>query len=114
MKKTDEVRLRHILDSANEAVAFAKGKTREDLDNDRMLVLSLVKSIEIIGEAASRLDSQFRSEHEDIPWNNIVSMRNRLIHAYFDINPDIVWSTVQSELPDLISKIQKIISERIP
>jgi len=109
MKKADEIRLRHILDSANEALAFANGKTRKELDNNRMLVLSLVKSIEIIGEAASRLETEFRLEHEDIPWEDIISMRNRLIHAYFDINLDIVWSTVRGELPDLISKIQKII-----
>lgn len=110
MKKADEIRLRHILDSANEALGFAKGKTREDLYNDRMLVLSLVKSIEIIGEAASRLEIEFRLKHEDVPWDDIISMRNRLIHAYFDINLDIVWNTVRGELPDLISKIQKIVS----
>lgn len=110
MKKADEIRLRHILDSANEALAFANGKTRKDLDSNRMLLLSLVKSIEMIGEAASRLDTEFLSKHKDIPWDDIISMRNRLIHAYFDINPDIVWSTVQSELPDLVTKIQKIIS----
>ncbi len=109
MKKAEEVRLRHILDSAIEAQSFVKGKNRKNLDNDRMLVLSLVKSIEIIGEAASRLTPDFRSEHDDIPWQDIISMRNRLIHAYFDINLDIVWSTVQEELPDLVSKIEKII-----
>lgn len=110
MKKPDEVRLRHIRDSANEALSFVKGKSREDLDKNRMLVLSLVKSIEIIGEAAGRLTPEFRSEHDDIPWQDIISMRNRLIHAYFDINLDIVWSTIQGELPDLISKIEKIFS----
>lgn len=81
MRKDDAVRLRHMLDAAKEAVSFAQNKTRRSLDTDRKLVLSLVKSIEIIGEAAANVTSTSREELPHIPWRDIISMRNRLIHA---------------------------------
>lgn len=98
-----------MLEAAQDAVNFARGRTREDLDRDRMLALAMIKSIEIIGEAASKITEDFKSAHGNIPWNDIVNMRHRLIHAYFDVNLDIVWKTVENDLPDLISTLKKII-----
>jgi uncharacterized protein with HEPN domain len=94
MDTADAVRLRHIVDAAQEAIIFAQDRTRADLDIDRMLVLSLVKEIEIIGEAAYRLSQPARDRLPDIAWDDIIGMRHRLIHAYFDINLDILWQTI--------------------
>ena len=102
MLRHDAIRLRHMLDAAQEAIAFATGRTRSDLNDSRMLVLSLVKAIEIIGEAAFRISPATRAELQDIPWDAIIGMRHRLVHAYFDINLDILWRTVTDELPDLV------------
>jgi uncharacterized protein with HEPN domain len=110
MRKDDAVRLRHMLDAANEAASFVKNKTRRSLDTDRQLVLSLVKAIEIIGEAAANVTNQCREEFPHIPWRDIISMRNRLIHAYFDINLDILWKTVDEDLPPLIAELEKIVT----
>lgn len=85
MREDDLVRDRHMLDASGDAVNFAAAKEREDLDSDRMLVLALVKSIEIVGEAGTRVSPQGRAEIPDVPWQEIVAMRNRLIHAYFDV-----------------------------
>ena len=74
-----------------------------------MLMLSLTRLLEIIGEAANGVSESFREEHKDIPWKKIIGMRNRLIHGYFDIDPDIVWETVKTDLPPLVSKLEKII-----
>jgi uncharacterized protein with HEPN domain len=109
MRKDDLIRMRHMLDAAREAVSFAKNKTRSDLDSDRMLTLSLVKCIEIIGEAASQVTGETRSERLEIPWAVIVATRNRLIHAYFDIDLDRVWDTITDDLPPLICALEKII-----
>lgn len=109
MQHDDIVRLSHMLDSAREAVSFISGKARIDLDSDRMLALSLVKSIEIIGEAASKVSEAARTKSPSIPWQDITAMRNRLIHAYFDINLDIVWDTVTQELPPLVLELEKIL-----
>ena len=107
----DEVRLQHMLDAAKEAVEFAAGKLRKDLDSDRMLTLAITKSIEIIGEAASRVTEECKTENDNIPWNDISGMRNRLIHGYFDINLDIVWETVKEDLPALLIELEKIVPQ---
>ena len=86
MRRDDEIRLRHMADAAREARSFAAGRSRADLDRDRMLLLSLVKEIEIIGEAASKVSQETRDAVPDIPWPDLTGMRHRLIHAYFDIN----------------------------
>ena len=108
----DLIRVRHMLEAEQDAINFVRGKTREDLDRDRMLVLAIVKSIEIIGEAASKVTEDFKSAHESIPWNDIVNMRHRLIHAYFDVNLDIVWKTVRNDLPELIAVLNNILPPR--
>jgi uncharacterized protein with HEPN domain len=98
-----------MLDAAKEALSFARNKTRRDLDSGRMLVLSIVKSVEIIGEAASRVTQESREAYKDLPWANIIGMRNRLIHLYFDIDLDRVWDTVTDDLPPLIASLGKVI-----
>lgn len=107
MNRDDEIRLRHMLEAAREAMSFARGRVRADLETDRQLVLSLVKDIEIVGEAAAQVTGPTRLQTPEIPWQAIVAMRNRLVHAYFSINLDIVWQTVQNDLPTLISKLER-------
>jgi len=109
MRKDDSIRLHHMLDAAEEAESFSQNKIRSSLDTDRKLVLALVKCVEIIGEAATKISNESREDLPQIPWSNIIGMRNRLIHAYFDINLDILWKTVIEDLPPLISKLEEII-----
>ncbi len=97
-----------MLDACCEALEFVNGKSRSDLDNDRMLVLSLVKEVEIIGEAASKVSPETKSNHPEIPWQDMALMRNRLIHAYFNIDLDVVWETIQKDLPELKRKHQDV------
>lgn len=108
MRMDDGIRMRHMLDAAREAIAFARGRTRMDLDVDRMLVLSLVKAIEIVGEAAFRISPVTRDDFPEIPWDVIVGMRHRLVHGYFDINLDILWKTVQEDMPMLAESLGKV------
>lgn len=108
MFRDDKVRIRHILDAAREAVTFVEARSRRDLDTDRKLSLSLVRLLEIIGEAARGISTEFCRSHPDLPWKKMVGMRDRLIHAYFDINLDVVWETVKDDLPPLIEKLEGI------
>ena len=78
MRRADEIRLRHMLDAAREAVAFARDRTRGELAVDRQLILAVVKDLEILGEAASRVSESNRVELPNVPWTKIVAMRNRL------------------------------------
>ncbi len=109
MHRNDLIRLRHILDAGREAVAFSISRSREDLDKDRMLSLSLVRLLEIIGEAARGISQEFRDAYPDIAWKKMVGMRDRLIHGYFDLDPDVVWVTVIEDLPPLITHLERII-----
>ena len=109
MRKDDRIRLRHMLDAAREAVEFARNSCRKDLDGDRKLTLALVKDVEIIGEAAYQISEDTRRTLPEILWEDIVGMRHRLVHAYFDINLDILWKTVQEDLPPLV----RILSEKL-
>lgn len=107
MSNDDAHRIRHILDAAREACSFAQAKSRSDLDRDRMLALALTKCIEIVGEAAASLSAEGKAEFPNIPWRAIVAMRNRLIHAYFDVDLDRVWDTVRDDLPPLIAALER-------
>ncbi len=109
MPKPDTHRVRHMLDAVEEALGFSKGKTRADLDSNRMLVLSLIKEVEIIGEAAVKIDPALKAKHTEIPWTDMALMRNRLIHVYFDVDLDVVWETVQNDLPDLKRKLENLL-----
>jgi uncharacterized protein with HEPN domain len=100
MSMIDNVtRLCHMRDAAVEAIGFIRDRTRLDLERDRMLTLALVKDIEIIGEAAGRISSDCKNKYPAIPWIQMVGMRNRLTHAYFEIDLDIVWEVVANDLP---------------
>lgn len=105
----DIVLLHHMLDHAREAVEMAQGKTRSDLDRDRKLNLSLVRLLEIVGEAASRMTSDERTRYPTIPWPEIVSLRNRLIHGYDAVDFDILWEIITQDLPSLIAELEKIV-----
>lgn len=106
MNESDVIRLRHKLDAAREALSFIAGRSSEDLNRDRMLVLALVKEIEIIGEAASRISDESRKALPRIPWPKIIAMRNRLIHAYADVDLSIVWDTLTGALPELLRELE--------
>ena len=112
MSLPDTVRLQHMLDGARVALMLAGNKTRADLDQDIGLVLALMKSVENIGEAASKVSPGFRSAHADVPWERIIGMRHRLIHAYFDINRGILWQTIIEDLPPLIIQLEAAIRKQ--
>ena len=108
MSKGDLVRLRHMLDAVRDAIGFARGRKRGDLDTNRMFALALVKCIEIVGEAAVGLGPATREQYSKIPWADIIGMRNQLIHAYFEIDMDRVWDTVTDDLPRLVTQLEGI------
>ena len=107
-RHSDWVSLRHMLDHAREAVALLQGKTRADVKSTRLLELGLVRLVEIIGEAASRVSKEERARYPGIPWDDVVGMRNKLIHGYDRVDLDILWDTVAEDLPQLIGELEKI------
>jgi uncharacterized protein with HEPN domain len=109
MPPEDIVRLRHMLEAIEDASSFISGRVRGDLDTDKMLRFALVRCVEIVGEAAARLSDETRSSAPEIPWAAIVGMRNRLVHAYFDVDTEIVWKTVTIELHELAGLLRHLL-----
>ena len=105
----DEVRMRHMLDAAKEAVSFLTDRTRSDLDTDSMLALAMVRLLEIIGEAANAVTEETQQKNPQIPWRQITGTRNRLIHGYYHVDMEIVWQIVKQDLPLLIANLEKIL-----
>lgn len=90
MSPDDQWRVQHMVDACEQAIEFAAGRTRSDLGSEKMLTFALVRAVEIIGEAASKVSAEGRSEFSEVPWPEVIGMRNRLVHAYFDVNLDIL------------------------
>ena len=109
MSPDDRWRVGHMIDAACQALAFVEGRKREDLESDPMLRLALTRAVEIVGEAATQVSEAGRSEFPGVPWPQIVGMRNRLVHAYFDINQNILWDTVQLALPGLLEQLKTVL-----
>lgn len=107
MRRDDAIRIRHMIEAAEAVQRFAAGRARSDLDNDEMLEFALVRAIEIIGEAGAKVSGETRATLSAIPWAAMTSMRNRLIHAYFDIDRDILWRTAIEEIPWLLSSLRQ-------
>ena len=105
MSERDRVYLRDMLDAAREALAFAEGQDRSRLESARKLAMEIA----IIGEAAGRVSREVIESAPGIPWPKIVSMRNRLIHRYSEINFDVLWDTVTASLPPLATELERLL-----
>jgi uncharacterized protein with HEPN domain len=109
MNESDLVRLRHMLEAAQTALVFTENETRESLDNDLKLVFAIIRAVEIIGEAATKVSTETREQYPEIEWKGITGMRHVLAHDYFKVNLDRVWNTVTIDLPELIALLEPII-----
>jgi len=97
-----------MIEAGETVLRFMAGRSRTDLDQDEMLRFAVVRAIEIIGEAASKITPTTRAAYADLPWPAIIGMRNRLVHAYFDIDTDILWVAVTQEIPALLSQLKSL------
>ena len=111
MRADDRVRLKHMIDAAEALAGFVEGRSSQDLKTDRMLLFAVVRAIEILGEAASRLSAESQAAIPGVPWTSVVGMRNRLIHGYFDVDTEIVWKTATVEVPALLQALRGALSE---
>lgn len=115
-RRDPRVYIHHMLDHAAEALEMTRGRSRADLDTDRMLNLSLVRLMEVLGEASRRVPADFRSRYPNVPWRRTSDLRNRLIHAYDEINFDTLWEIIRDQVPPLIEQLEAILDEngRLP
>lgn len=109
MPPEDRVRLLHMKEALEAVQRLVSQRKRTDLDTDEMLRLALTRAIEIVGEAAGRVTETTQAQASSIPWHQLAGMRNRLIHAYFDVNLDIIWTTATVAVPELQPHVEKLL-----
>jgi len=103
--------LNDIIESIADIKEFTNGMTRESFSTDKKTIKAVVRSLEVIGEAANKLPDDVRDRYPEISWQEIIGMRNRLIHEYFGVDLDIVWQTIEEDLEPLENAVKKIIKE---
>jgi uncharacterized protein with HEPN domain len=101
-----------MLDACQSASRFIAGRQRGDLDTDEMLRFALVRAMEIVGEAASKVSPEGRQEMTEIPWREAIGIRNRLAHAYFDIDLNILCKTATTAIPELSARLETLLGAR--
>ena len=109
MRRDDAAYLLDMLLHARDAREFVDGLTYQDFDRSLLHQRAVMKSVETIGEAASRVGADTKRAHPAIPWSEIVGMRNRIVHAYFDVRLDVLWRVVQDELPVPIAQLETLV-----
>ena len=107
--RSDQAYLKDILEACQRACAYTADMTFEQFLTDTKTQDAVIRNVEIIGEAIKQLTDAVTERHTDIPWSQAARMRDRLIHHYFGINLDVVWSVIREDLPVLRQQIQEIV-----
>jgi uncharacterized protein with HEPN domain len=110
MKRTHEDYLHDMLENAEKALSFVQGLDYDSFCQDDKAMYAVIRAFEIIGEAARQIPEDVRVANSEIPWREIMGMRNKLTHEYFGVNTKVVWRTVQEDLPVIIPALQKMVS----
>lgn len=103
--------LKHIADEIEFILQNVKNKNQSQIFDDAVLSRAIIRSLEIVGEAAKKIDPDFKSKYPEIEWKNIAGTRDKLIHNYFGVDYDIVWDIIVSELPELKFQINSILNQ---
>jgi uncharacterized protein with HEPN domain len=98
-------------DTVQEALSLSKNKSRNQLEDDRVLNLALTRLLEVVGEAANRVPSDIQERFPHLPWSQIIGLRNRLIHAYDQVDFDILWKIVSEDLPLFLPQLEEIVGK---
>ena len=109
MSKDEWIYITHMLNMSRKDVDLIEGLGRSDYDQDETLRLALTHLVQIIGEAAQRVSPEFREQYPNIPWKEIVGMRNRIVHDYLNVDEDVIWEVVQQDIPPLVEALAKIV-----
>ena len=110
----DRIRMRHMLDAARQALSFAQGRTRSDLDADAMFRRAVTHCIQEIGEAASQVGEATRDTVPQLPWRQVVGMRHNLVHVYFNIKHEAVWQVLSQDLQPLVEALEAALTAPPP
>jgi len=109
MKKDDSVYLHHIIDAFALIEHYMDNASHEEFLRNRLLQDGVIRQLEVMGEAARNISEDLRNEHPQIPWRQMIGLRNRMIHAYFNVDLQIIWEIVKGDIPDLKQKMKQLL-----
>lgn len=109
MMKDDSVYLRHILDAIEQIESYLDGISVDQFQKTKLIQDGVLRQLEIMGEASRYLSDDIRQDHPEVPWRQIVGLRNRVIHAYFSVNTEIIWEITQDDLPSIKGNVTSIL-----
>ena len=112
MKRVYDDYLRDMLENAEKALSFVKGMDYEGFRQDDKAMYAVIRAFEIIGEASRQIPEDVRTANTEVPWREIAGMRNKLTHEYFGVNTEVVWRTVQEDLPVIIPVLKKMLKNK--
>jgi len=112
MKRVYDDYLRDMLENAEKALSFVKGMDYEGFRQDDKAMYAVIRAFEIIGEASRQIPEDVRTANTEVPWREIAGMRNKLTHEYFGVNTEVVWRTVQEDLPVIIRALRKLLKNK--
>lgn len=105
----DDAYLLDMLTAARKVLQYTEGISRQQFDSNEILQNAVMRQLEIIGEAARCISAEAKKEHQQIPWQGMIGLRNRLIHEYFRIRIDRVWETIECDIPELVEMLEPIV-----
>jgi len=103
--------LEDMMDALEKAQRFSEGMDSVQFNADEKTVFAVVRALEILGEAAKKIPRAVRHRHPNVPWREIAGMRDKLVHEYFGVNLDVVWKTVQEDLPQIKGSLEAVLRE---
>ena len=110
-KRTPKLLLEDIIESAEKILQYTNGISFEEFSKDNKTVDAVIRNFEIIGEAANRIDPDFRDQNPAIEWKRLRGFRNRIVHDYFGIDYEIVWNIIETYIDELSDNLETIIKE---
>ena len=111
MPRDDRLHLEQMLDAARRVSRLAREWGRRDFDDEEVVRLASLQLIQRLGEAASRLTADFRAAHPELPWAQMIGLRNRIVHSYDDVDPDIIWQVASADVEPVIAALERILGK---
>jgi uncharacterized protein with HEPN domain len=111
MARDDRLHLEQMLDAARRVNRLAREWGRRDFDDEDVVQLASLQLIQRLGEAASRLTADFRAAHPELPWAQMIGMRNRIVHSYDDVDSDIIWQVASADVEPVIAALERVLEK---